>query len=498
MFVAESWRWKLNAMARAAILAAGVAALLALGSHSHRALADFDCSATGSPQGPFNLETWEAGDYKTRYDTAFDLAGSNQLFPDNGFALPADETGDRSAGSGTLAAPYVPPVLLKAIAYIESGWAQASYDPLVQYGETGPTLVSADCGYGIMQVTSGMQNVSGKPNLDQSMIGGHYAFNIARGAQILASKWNDAPEYRPIVGNRDPHIIENWYYALWAYNGFAFKNHPLNSGYDPNRPPYDCQPGTPRNYPYQELVLGCVAHPPTRDGQPLWPAQPVTLPNLSDPAYAVPLDPNNWNSCSFDLQCAAMDIPTPADAHTDTSTPGQDRAALLGSPIAAASPAPVNVSTNDGHAQATLSVANNGTGLMTWRAQSVQSWISVSHSEGVTLGTDLGGAYSTPLSVSIDTSGLPPGQYTGAVGLESEWAALVPYTVTVYVNPPQVSCGLPLTARDALAILNNLSGVGGCVSVVNDANCDGAADSRDALLVLEYIIGLVTTLPNTC
>jgi hypothetical protein len=40
--------------------------------------------------------------------------------------------------------------------------------------------------------------------------------------------------------------------------------------------------------------------------------------------------------------------------------------------------------------------------------------------------------------------------------------------------------------------------VGGCVSVVNDANCDGAADSRDALLVLEYIIGLVTTLPNTC
>ena len=93
-----------------------------------------------------------------------ELAGTNQLFPDNpAFALPPLETGDRSAGSGTTTRPYIPPVLLKAIAYIESGWAQASYDPLVQYGETGPTLVSADCGYGIMQVTSGMQNVSGIP-----------------------------------------------------------------------------------------------------------------------------------------------------------------------------------------------------------------------------------------------------------------------------------------------------------------------------------------------
>ena len=58
----------------------------------------------------------------------------------------------------------IPPVLLKAIAWIESGWAQASYDPPVQYGQVGPVLSSHDCGYGIMQVTSGMQNVSGVPN----------------------------------------------------------------------------------------------------------------------------------------------------------------------------------------------------------------------------------------------------------------------------------------------------------------------------------------------
>ena len=58
----------------------------------------------------------------------------------------------------------------------------------VHYGALGPTLVSHDCGYGITQVTTGMQNISGVPNVEQSMIGGHYAFNIARGAQILVDE----------------------------------------------------------------------------------------------------------------------------------------------------------------------------------------------------------------------------------------------------------------------------------------------------------------------
>ena len=226
MIVAQMRRWRLNALARAAIVAIGLVAALSLARPEPTEAVTFDCSGTGSPQGPYSFETWEAGDYKTRYSNAIDLASINQLFPDNAeFALPPLETGDRSAGSSTTVPPYIPPVLLKAISYIESGWAQASYDPLVQYGETGPTLVSADCGYGLMQVTSGMQNVSGTPGLDQAMIGGHYAYNIARGAQILAGKWNDGPEFRPIVGNRDPHVIENWYFALWAYNGFAYRNH---------------------------------------------------------------------------------------------------------------------------------------------------------------------------------------------------------------------------------------------------------------------------------
>jgi hypothetical protein len=247
------------------------------------------CGNTGSPYGAFDLQTYEAADYRNSYARSMELSGFNQLFPElPTFALPGIE--------GVQGSPYIPPVLLKSIAWIESGWAQGSYDPLVQYGEIGPALSSHDCGYGIMQITTGMQNVTGVPNLDQAMIGGHYAFNIARGARILAEKWNLAPEYRPVVGSRNSQIIEDWYYALWGYNGFASKNHPLS--HDPNRPPYLCNGTQPRsNYPYQELVFGCIAHPPVRGGVPLWPAQQVTLPNLADPAFAGLNNGDAFNAC---------------------------------------------------------------------------------------------------------------------------------------------------------------------------------------------------------
>lgn len=467
-------------MARAAIVAAGLAAILLLGRPARVAAVTYDCSGTGSPQGPYNFETWEAGDYKTRYGGAMDLAGVNQLFPDDpAFALPPMDGATE---------PYVPPVLLKAIAYIESGWAQASYDPLVQYGETGPTLVSADCGYGLMQVTSGMQNVSGVPSKDQAMIGGHYAFNIARGAQILAGKWNDAPEFRPIVGNRDPHVIENWYFALWAYNGFAYRNHPLNPGYDPGRPPYDCQSGTPRDYPYQELIFGCVANPPLRDGVPLWEAQPMTLPNLADPAYSGPLDINNWNACSFELQCAAMNIPTPADAHTVTTVPAVDRATLLGTPQLAPGSPSLDLTSDTGLAQASLTVLNSGSGLGAWRARSDQPWLKASRYEGISQGPELGG-YSTQLTLNVALGAEPDGDYSANVVIDSAQGGTV-ILVPVSVHVRRDGCDNQLTMADVLAVLNNASGIGGCVADVQDTNCDGVIDGEDIVAILRQLIGL--------
>lgn len=443
--VVGMWRRNVKrAAASGAVLALGFLAAALPPGGPGKVEASYQCSDTGSTAGPFDLQAYEAGDYKTTYARALELAGFNQLFPElPSFALPRIETGDRAAGSDQTTDPYTPPVLLKAIAWIESGWAQADYN--VPYGGLGPTLISSDCGYGIMQVTSGMQNISGVPNLDQAMIGGHYAFNIARGARILAGKWNQSPEFRPIVGGRDPSLIENWYFALWSYNGFALKNHPLNPYYQPGRLPFSCGPeddglGHDRSqYPYQELVLGCVAHPPVKGGVPLWAPQEVHLPDLADPRFAGPLKLENWNACSYEAQCAAMDIPTPNTNHKDPTVVTITRAQLLGTPSAGLSTTSVALQALPGGEglPASVTIANNGSGVLAWRAAASASWIKLSRVQGVSLGADIGPVPST-VAITPDTSGLAPGTYTGQITIESLHGAGAPASVQVsVVNYPQ-------------------------------------------------------------
>ncbi len=424
------------------VLALGLLAAVLLFGGPGKAEAHHQCGDTGSPLGPFDLQAYEAKEYKNTYARALELAGFNQLFPElPSFTLPRIETGDRAAGSDQTKDPYIPPVLLKAIAWLESGWAQADY--AVPYGGAGSTLISHDCGYGIMQVTTGMQNISGVPSLDQAMIGGHYAFNIARGARILAGKWNQATEYRPIVGGRDPAIIEDWYFALWSYNGFAFKNHPLNPDYQPGRPPFSCGPeddglGHDRGqYPYQELVLGCVAHPPIKGGAPLWEPQEVHLPDLSDPKFAEPLKVENWNACSYEAQCAPMDIPTPNTNHTDPTAVTVTRTQLLGTPLADVSGAGAAISLEalpgSESLAASVTIANHGSGVLAWRLSPSASWIKLSRVQGVSLGTDIG---SVPQAVKIyaDARDLTPGTYNGAVTVESLYASGVPQSILVTLD----------------------------------------------------------------
>ncbi len=454
------------------------------------------CGATGSPAGPFNFEAYEAANYRYTYGRSLELAGFNQLFPEHeSFALPRLETGDRAAGSTQTVDPYIPPVILKAIAWIESGWAQASYDPLVQYGEVGPALISHDCGYGIMQVTSGMQNVTGVPNLDQVMIGGHYAFNMARGARILADKWNAAPESRPVVGNRDPNIIENWYFALWGYNGFAFKNHPLNPAYDPNRVPYTCTEER-AGYPYQELVLGCVTHPPSRQGVPLWDAVEVHLPDLNDPQFAGPLSTANWDACSQQYVCGPMDIPTPNANHTDPAVPGVARSEVLGTPALQISQDVIGLPAYPPGGEVQVTVSNPGSGLLVWRATSSALWLRLSRLEGVALGADLG-PRDAALGVSVDGSGLGPGDYSAQVIIESMYATGALRVIQVNVHVGCEGSG-GIDASDALQILRQVSGLPACLADIGDANCDGQINAVDALAVLRHLAALPPGVPPGC
>src|SRR5438552_17478061 len=70
-------------------LLAFVAFVLALSGGSRPTYAHHLCGATGSPYGAFDLQTYEAADYRNVYARTMELAGFNQLFPEQGtVALP--------------------------------------------------------------------------------------------------------------------------------------------------------------------------------------------------------------------------------------------------------------------------------------------------------------------------------------------------------------------------------------------------------------------------
>jgi len=110
----------------------------------------------------------------------------------------------------------IPSVILKVIAFKESSWRQFDKNGNVVIGksESNPSL-------GIMQITS---YDASDPELVEKL---RYDidFNIAFGADLLNEKWNMVPQ----IGDGDRNKLENWYFALWAYNSWSVKNNPHNA-----------------------------------------------------------------------------------------------------------------------------------------------------------------------------------------------------------------------------------------------------------------------------
>ncbi len=250
--------------------------------------------------------------------TFFD-AGLNRL-GDDGPTLPLIWKG--YGAQAQQMTPYVPCILLEAMAYTESeGWKQ--FD--APHGECGFTKTGIDstptpqptptpdgpgtCGYGVMQITSGM---GGGAGFDPNLVVADYRYGIGTGAKILIDKWNSRYSLGYRVGENDPRIVEDWYYAVWAYNGFAWKNNPNNEdlylpqnlrgtwlcGTDPNQRRDD--------FPYQELIWGCAANPP---GSDYWTASQLSFPSdievYTDDELPPPLLLNrpepSHTSCSGDI-----------------------------------------------------------------------------------------------------------------------------------------------------------------------------------------------------
>ncbi|ONK11727.1 hypothetical protein [Streptomyces sp. MP131-18] len=151
----------------------------------------------------------------------------------------------------------------------------------------------ADCGYGITQVTDHMRLAGHEdggpaawPYQKQRAVALDYTANIAAGLTILSDKWNQTRDAGLIANNGDPAKLENWVFALWAYNsgfypqsqagqhggawGVGWFNNPANPEWDPARdnfmedrlgnPQYG-DAAHPQDWPYQEKVLGFAAHP---------------------------------------------------------------------------------------------------------------------------------------------------------------------------------------------------------------------------------------------
>ncbi|MFD1736949.1 S-layer homology domain-containing protein [Bacillus salitolerans] len=109
----------------------------------------------------------------------------------------------------------IPPELLKAIAYVETG--------MKQFDKNGTTIVTADGGIGIMQVTLTEEEMK-KKGIDSFKLKTDTRYNIEVGAQILKEKWND--DFIPRINDHNPQIIEHWYFAMMAYNGLSKRNDP--------------------------------------------------------------------------------------------------------------------------------------------------------------------------------------------------------------------------------------------------------------------------------
>lgn len=108
----------------------------------------------------------------------------------------------------------IPSVLLKAIARVESNYTQFRKDGSVYTGDHGHSL-------GMMQI-----NTRSTSSYDRERLKFDIEYNVEAGARILLGKWNSSVKNLPWIGNMDPNILEHWYFALWAYNGWSDSNNP--------------------------------------------------------------------------------------------------------------------------------------------------------------------------------------------------------------------------------------------------------------------------------
>ena len=278
----------------ASALAASVALSLAFDVRSASAY----CPSYGTAAGCAVEPALGANPTDAALRSLFDKVGTGTFDAQDGPSLLPMTVGCNVPTAPSKAAPRFPCHVLYAIAQQESQWTQFCVPeaPSSAAGKPERTIVSFDCGYGIAQVTSGM-HARDNPTFDQSRVASEPLYNMLVGAGVLREKW----QVVQCVGDRNPNVVENWYSALWAYNGLAYQNNPNNPTYSAGRKAYDPQNGG--SYPYQEKVLGWMEHPSPKTAR--WPAILPAYPNRGQIGTTGAPSPLTEPKCGSPTSCAS-------------------------------------------------------------------------------------------------------------------------------------------------------------------------------------------------
>jgi hypothetical protein len=206
-------------------------------------------------------------------------------------------------------------------------------------GVNSVNFANVDCGYGATQVTTGMNVAVGSTiysPTQQLAIAVDYAANIAAGLEILQDKWNYMKQVGVVANDANPAELENWWFALWAYNsgyhdqhvdpsgqyGLGWANNMADEDFPADRAGFlDAGYGdakTPNHWSYPERVMGWAAHALLRLN---WKT------GVYGPAYATATWPQESGGgayrpplgqfCTSDNQCDMSQTHKPGDYPTD-------------------------------------------------------------------------------------------------------------------------------------------------------------------------------------
>lgn len=114
----------------------------------------------------------------------------------------------------------IPAEILKAMALVEGNGMR-------QFKTDGSPFITCDGGIGMMQLTLTEEEIANNEARVKRLIY-DTRFNIEQGAEHLIEKWKN-PNL-PHVNNHEKDKIEDWYFAIMAYNGLSRTNDPKTAG----------------------------------------------------------------------------------------------------------------------------------------------------------------------------------------------------------------------------------------------------------------------------